>query len=125
MSKTLKIFLIVLGLGIFTLPKQMLYAQSKIECCDQKATKDDCCKKEKTSSSCHSENPKNNSEKNNCGDDCTQCHSCTVQFVLNFISPEISQTSHRHLFSKTLNFNYGISYFSSNIQNIWQPPKIC
>ena len=124
MSKTLKIFLIVLGLGIFTLPKQMLYAQSKIECCDQKATKDDCCKTEKTSSSCHSENPKNNSEKNNSGDDCTQCHSCTVHFVLNYLSPESKTFSTPHFFAQKLIFEYKNSYFSSNFKNIWQPPKI-
>lgn len=123
MSKTLKIFFIVLGLSIFTLPKQLVFAQSTVECCDQMSIKDNCCKTKKTAS-CHSENSNSKSEKNSCDNDCTQCHSCTVQFVLNFISPDISQTSHRHLFSKTLNFNYGISYFSSNIQNIWQPPKI-
>lgn len=123
MSRTLKIFFIVLGLGIFILPKQMIYAQTTLECCDQKSTKDNCCKTEKTKS-CHSENSKNKSEKNNCGDDCTQCHSCTVHFVLNYLSPEISQTANQHLFAKKLNFNYGISYFSSSIQNIWQPPKL-
>lgn len=123
MSKTLKIFLIVLGLGIFTLPKQMLYAKSKIECCDQKAKKDDCCKTEKTSS-CHSENPKNNSEKNNCGDDCTQCHSCTVHFVLNYLSPEAKTFSTSRFFAQNLTFEYKNSYFSSNFENIWQPPKI-
>ena len=123
MSKTLKIFLIVLGLGIFTLPKQMLYAQSKMECCDKKAPKDDCCKKEKTTS-CHSENSKNNSEKNNCGDDCTQCHSCTVHFVLNYLSSETKNFSTPHFFAQKLIFEYKNSYFSSNFENIWQPPKI-
>ena len=123
MSRTLKIFFIVLGLSIFILPKQMMYAQSKIECCDQKSTKEDCCKTEKTKS-CHTDNSKNSTEKNKCGDDCTQCHSCTVHFVLNYLSPEINPTLQKHLFAKTLNFKYGISYFSSNIQNIWQPPKI-
>ena len=123
MSKTLKIFFIVFGLSIFILPKQMIYAQSNMECCDQKSKKDDCCKTEK-SNSCHSENSPNKSEKNNCGDDCNSCHSCSVHFVLNYLSPELKPTLQQHFFIQDLNFNYGISYFSSNIQNIWQPPKI-
>ena len=121
MSKTLKIFLIVLGLSIFILPKQMIYAQSNMECCDQKSKKDDCCKNEETNS-CHSENTTNKSEKNNCDDDCNSC--CSVHFVLNYLSPELKSTLQQHFFIRDLNFNYGISYFSSNIQNIWQPPKI-
>ncbi len=123
MSKTLKIFLIVLGLGIFTLPKQMIYAQSEMECCDLKSTKDDCGKKEKTPS-CHSENSKNKSEKSNCGDDCNKCQSCTVQFVLNYITAESKTSSNQHFHAQKLIFEYKNSYFSSNFHNIWQPPKI-
>lgn len=123
MSKTLKIFLIVLGLGIFTLPKQMFSAQNKIECCDQKSTKENCCKKEKTTS-CHSETSKNKSQKNNCGDDCTQCHSCSVHSVITFLSPEFKNFSTPHFFSPKLSFEYRNSYFSFNFLNIWQPPKI-
>ena len=100
----------------------MVFAQSVIECCDQMSN-DDCCQKEQTQS-CHTENSSKESEKNNCTDDCTQCHSCTVHFVMNYLSPEISQTSSQHLFEKTLTFEYGNFYFSSNFQNIWQPPKI-
>ena len=123
MSGTLKIFFIVLGLGIFILPKQMIYAQTTFECCDQKSIKEDCCKTEKTKS-CHSDLSKNKSEKDNCGDDCTNCHSCTVHFVMNYLTPEFNSTLKRHFFIQDLNFEYGNSYFSSDIQNIWQPPKI-
>lgn len=123
MSKSLKIFLIILGLGIFTLPKQMLVAQNKTECCDQKSSVDDCCKKEKTTS-CHSENSKTNSEKNSCGDDCTQCHSCSVHFVITFLSAEFKNFPKTNFFSQKLNFGYKNSYFSFNFINIWQPPKI-
>ncbi|QDP85151.1 hypothetical protein FNJ88_06075 [Chryseobacterium sp. SNU WT5] len=123
MLKTLKIFLIVLGLGIFILPKQMIFAQSVIECGDKMTNTENCCKTEKTES-CHTDNSDRKSEKSNCEDDCTQCHFCTVNFVLNFLLPEINENSPDHLFTKTLNFNYGISYFSSSFENIWQPPKI-
>ena len=123
MSKTLKIFFIVLGLGIFILPKQMIYAQNPVECCDQKSTKDDCCKTEKTKS-CHSENSKKKSDKDSCGDNCNQCHSCTINFVLNYISPELQTLAKNQFFNQRLHFDYEISYFSSNLNNIWQPPKI-
>lgn len=123
MSGTLKIFLIVMGLSIFILPKQMIFAQTKVECCDQKSTKDDCCKTEKTKT-CHSENSKTKSDKNNCGDDCTQCHSCSVHFVINFISPESKTFLTQHFHSQRLSFEYRNFYFSSSFQNIWQPPKL-
>ena len=123
MSRTLKIFFMVLGLSIFILPKQMIYAQTTMECSDHTSTTRGCCTTEKTES-CHSENPDSKSEKNSCGDDCTQCHSCTVHFVVNYLSPEFNSTVQNHFFGRETNFNYGITYFSSNIQNIWQPPKI-
>ncbi|MDQ0476766.1 hypothetical protein QF004_001279 [Chryseobacterium sp. MDT2-18] len=123
MSRTLKIFFIVLGLSIFILPKQMIYAQTTVQCCDQKPTKEECCKTKKPIS-CHSENSTDHSQKNKCGDDCNKCHSCTVHFVMNYLSSEFNSNLKKHLFIQDLNFGYGNSYFSSNIQNIWQPPKI-
>ena len=123
MSRTLKIFFMVLGLSIFMLPKQSIYAQSKVEGCDQKSVQEDCCKTENTTS-CHSENSKNKSEKGNCGDDCTQCHSCTVHFVINFLSPESKSFLTQRFYSQKLHFEYRMFYFSSSFQNIWQPPKI-
>lgn len=123
MTRTFKIFFIVLGLGIFILPKQVVFAQSSIECCDENSTKEECCKNQKPTS-CHSEKSKDNSPQNNCGDDCTQCHSCTVHFVMNFLSSEAGFSLTPHLFVKKINFNYRSTYFSSEIQNIWQPPKI-
>lgn len=123
MSKTLKIFLIVLGLGIFILPKQMIDAQNSSQSCTHQTAEKDCCNKEKTTS-CHSENSKNNSEKNNCGDDCNQCHSCSVHFIMNYLTPETKVISKPHFFAQVLNSEYKNSYFSSTFENIWQPPKI-
>ncbi len=119
MFKTLKIFLIILGLGVFILPKQVLFAQKIEQCCEQKSDKNDCCKTEKPEP-CHSEK----SDKKDCGNNCSNCHSCSINFVLNYISPEIYSSSQKQFFSEKLSFNYEISFFSSNIHNIWQPPKI-
>ena len=112
----------IFGLSIFILPKQMIFAQTVIECCDRMSD-DDCCQKEAVPS-CHSENSQDQSDKDNCNDDCTQCHSCTVHFVMNYLSPEFNSNLKKNFFVEKLNFKYGNSYFSSNIQNIWQPPKI-
>ena len=113
----------VLGLSIFILPKQMINAQMIVECCDEMSPQQNCCKTEKTQS-CHSDNSNTKSDKNNCGEDCTQCHSCTVNFVLNYLSPEINSTLGTNFFIQKLKFEYGTSYFLSTLQNIWQPPKI-
>lgn len=123
MAKSLKIFLIILGLGIFILPKQTVFAQKVENCCEQKSKKDECCNTEKTKP-CHESNPKKGSEKDGCKNDCANCHSCSGNIALNYISPE-SYTSQKQLFIKKISFSYEISFFSSSIQNIWQPPKLC
>lgn len=121
--QSLKILLIILGLGIFILPKQMVFAQKIEQCCDKPSEKSNCCKTKKTES-CHLDNSQKKSDKNSCGNDCAKCHTCSVNIVLNYISPEIYAVSHQNLFIKNIRFNYEILFFSSNIQNIWQPPKL-
>ena len=124
MFRTLKIFLIIFGLGVFILPTQTLFAQdAKMECCSKKEKKDDCCKTEKTQS-CHSENPSGTSEKNTCSNDCSNCHSCSVNLALNYYLSEDYQPLQKTFFDHQLKFNYEISFFSSSFHNIWQPPKI-
>lgn len=123
MSQTLKIFFIVLGLSIFILPNQMLSAQTIVQCCDQMSAQQECCKTEKTES-CHADQSKNKSDENNCADDCTQCHSCSVHFVLNYLSAEIHSPKFHKFSIQKLKFDYETSYFLSTLQNIWQPPKI-
>lgn len=123
MSRTLKIFFMLLGLSIFVLPKQMISAQNPKECCDEKLSVENCCKID-TTKSCHADHSKNNSEKNHCGEDCTQCHSCTVHFVMNYLLAEFNSPLQPHFFIQKFNFAYGNSYFSTTIQNIWQPPKL-
>ena len=123
MFKTVKIFLIILGLGVFIFPKQMFFAQSLEQSCNHKSGKKDCCKSGKKDS-CHSKSSKNNSEKKNCGDDCNNCQSCTVNFVLNYLAPEFNSTLKSQFFTKILIADYCNSYYSSSLQNIWQPPKL-
>lgn len=122
MLRTLKIFLIILGLGVFILPTQTLFAQdAKMECCEKKSMKDDCCKSEEKKS-CHGSSEK--SEKNNCGNECANCHTCSVNLALNYYLSEENQPLQQTFFAHQLKFNYEISFFSSSFHNIWQPPKI-
>ncbi len=122
MSRVFKLFLIVLGLSIFTLPKQLISAQSTVECCATNSESTNTC----SSASTHSCQSGGNSstEKDNCGDDCANCHSCTVHFVINFISPDSKFEVNRQVYDQNLKFDYDIPYFSFALQNIWQPPKI-
>lgn len=123
MFKRLKIFLIILGLGVFILPKQLVSAQGIEQACSHQSSKKECCKSQEDST-CHSKDSKENSDKNKCGDDCNTCNSCTIHCFTNFISSELPSILPQHFFVKKLNFDHEIPYFTSNIQNIWQPPKL-
>ena len=109
MIKKLHIYLIISTLGLFLLPS-LTYA------CGTQSEKE-CCKKEKTSS-CHSTSSKNKSEKNNCGDDCNKCHSCSVHFVMNYLTPEFNSVLKPHFSDKKTNSDYSNPYFSFSFQNI-------
>lgn len=123
MFKSLKILLIVLGLGIFILPKQMLFAQQTEICCDQQNTAENCCDNP-GQENCHSTDSNKNSKENNCADDCSNCHSCATHFYFNAISPDYFEVERNEMQQISRLFCYGISFFDSELQNIWQPPKI-
>lgn len=124
MFKRLKIFLIILGLGVFILPTQTILAQDvEMACCEKKSAQDECCKTENTAP-CHSDNSSENSDKKDCGNDCSNCHSCSVNFVLNYDHPANYDALGQVFLAHQLKFNYDISFFSSSFHNIWQPPKI-
>lgn len=123
MLKSLKIFLIILGLGIFTLPTQMLSAQTVEQCCGEKSENGNCCKTE-TEKACHSENSSKEKGSSNCGNDCANCHTCSVPVIASYISAEVFSSSAIVFSDQNLVFSYKIPAFSSKIQNIWQPPKL-
>ena len=88
MAKSFKVFLMILGLAVFTLPKQMAFAQNVEKCCKLKSVKENCCK-EKETKPCHKENPSKKSENKSCGNDCASCSSCSMSMVFQTISPEV------------------------------------
>jgi hypothetical protein len=124
MLKTLKILFIVLGLGIFILPKQMVFAQSPVEHCDKKMNDAKNCCDTKKSSDCHSHTKKDSPKQKDCNHDCNDCKSCTVQFTVNFLSAEFNSPVEKHFVESKANFDYQTLHFTSTLQNIWQPPKI-
>ena len=63
MFKTLKVFLIILGLGVFILPKQLVSAQGLEPACSHQSSKKECCKSQEDST-CHSKDSKKKCDKN-------------------------------------------------------------
>lgn len=123
MLKSLKIFLIILGLGVFILPTQTLSAQIVEQCCTKKSENNDCCKT-KTDDACHSEKPSKDKGTSGCGNDCANCHTCSVPVISTYISTDIFSATPVAFAGEALRFSYEISFFSSQIHSIWQPPKL-
>lgn len=124
MLKSLKIFLIILGLGIFIIPKQMLYAKAPTEkCCNKSGQQKDCCQEEEKSS-CHSGKSDSKSSKKDCGNSCANCHTCSVNVVMTYLPHQPIITLLLFHVSKTEVSTYQPPFFTSRFQNIWQPPKL-
>lgn len=123
MARSFKVFLMILGLAVFILPKQMAFARNVEKCCKLKSVKENCCK-DKETKPCHKENPSKKSENKSCGNDCASCSSCSMSMVFQTISPEVYTDSSKKMIHQKMNFKYEISFFSSSFHNIWQPPKI-
>lgn len=123
MLKSLKIFLIILGLGIFILPTQMLSAQTIEKCCSAESENKDCCKTE-TEKPCHSEQSSKEKGTSSCGNECANCHTCSILLISTSIPAGIYLTEAPAFSHQNVVFSYTIPFFSSKIQNIWQPPKL-
>lgn len=120
-SRVIKITLLLLGLTVFVLPKQMVFAQITMECCDQISTENCCTKKADT---CHTDKKDSKPEKNDCENECPKCHSCTANFNFAFALNSEPSVTESFPFENSAVFNYKEPFTSSTIQNIWQPPKI-
>ncbi len=123
MLQLIKVLVLVFVLGIFTLPKQLAFAQTTIEQCCSEENSNNCCEQSKKNE-CHSENSEKSSEHEDCGQDCTNCNVCSASIVLiNAVAPADFQIMSR-FYSLQKEFFYKSPYFSTQIQNIWQPPKL-
>ena len=126
MAKKFSIVFMMLALGLFVVPKQMLFGQTAgMSCCQpSKQKKDDCCKTNSKDKPCHDSKDSNNSEKG-CGDKCTSCTTChyaAVVFILK--TEERKQDTKIHFTEKQEAFTYITPEISDIFANIWQPPKI-
>ena len=122
MLKSLKIFLIILGLGVFILPGQLLSAQEIEQCCEQ-STSENCCKND-AKKSCHSEKSGKNDHQSGCGKDCGNCQNCIISFVLNFYPAVNKMDAVPTIIGSAKIYPHKFPFFSSLFQNIWQPPKL-
>ncbi|MDO5615134.1 MAG: hypothetical protein Q4G16_03015 [Cruoricaptor ignavus] len=121
MKSKFYILMMFVALGIFLIPKQILFAQTN----DM-----DCCNKTETSTKCHSETE--NKEKDDCSDSqnpctskcCVDCATCSIFSIL-LMKPENANPflGYQDISKKVL-FSYSTPYLSYGLRDIWQPPKI-
>ncbi|MBW8362410.1 MAG: hypothetical protein K0M56_09530 [Kaistella sp.] len=121
MAKKFQILLLMLCLGIFILPKQIVDAQTpEISCCEKESSQKDCCKTEK-----EPKKPCHENEENSCEGNCTKCHTCTISFVFFGITSGGKTTQLLNFISlKKEKYTYLTPEFSTSDSKIWQPPKI-
>lgn len=116
MKSWIRLFTLVLCLGIFILPKQVFASSAQTEQCCVKDDSQACCKTEKH----HKDSTKDDCQnQSHC---CNSCHSPNFSFFTKNHS-EFSPTS-GFLGTPFSNFKYSTPYFSSLLKEIWQPPKI-
>lgn len=106
----------ILSLGIFILPKQMISAQqTEMSCCKKESKKEDCCK---------DHHQKSDNKSHGCDDGCcSSCNTCTT-FVFNPVLIEEAIISSNKVVDKTSAFRYQEPFISLSLKEIWQPPKI-
>lgn len=121
MKKRLHILIIILTLGIFTLPTLSYACGTKTEksCCAKKTTskneKKDCCK-----------NKQSKEEDNSCGGKCghSNCTASTVNFsLISFYEIEFKNNNFDFSTEKP-KFYHSETFISSGFTSVWLPPKI-
>ncbi|MBF6609678.1 MAG: hypothetical protein ITF99_00835 [Chryseobacterium sp.] len=122
MAKKLSIFLLILALGLFITPKQMLFAQAESICCIADSDSKDCCQspQETQEKPCHDSGSKEHS--------CEGCLTCTACHLhIAFFSVPISGFSTdilRVLPVEKKAFTYITPEILDVNSKIWHPPKI-
>lgn len=122
MAKKLNIFLIILALGLFITPKQMIFAQTESVCCTKDSGSEDCCPspQEIQEKPCHDPESKEHS--------CEGCLSCSACHLhLAFFSVPLSGF-HTNIPKILPSEKKAFTHITPDIldanSNIWHPPKI-
>lgn len=114
--KKLQVFLMILFLGIFILPKQMISAQqTEMSCCKKESKKEDCCK---------DHHQKSGNKHQSCDDGCcATCNTCTFVYnpVLN--KDEIFVLSKKILERSSI-FSYQEPFISSSLKKFGNRPRL-
>ena len=121
MAKKFRIMLMIFALGLFVIPKQMLFAQNtEMSCCTGKSSKD-CCdsQQKKDDKPCHDSGKKD--QKCN---GCTSCSSCHFVILLFSRPAELSYIKPVKILTQKEKFTYITPEISDISGKIWQPPKI-
>ena len=122
MKKKFQIFLMILSLAIFMLPKQNLFAQTSksMDCCKTEQS-ENCHGKQKEKQDCEHQKSSHSDCSGNC---CNNCGSCSAFFV-SFVNPDTYIQDKEWFINDHLSdFNYISPFLSTGLQEIWQPPKI-
>lgn len=130
MAKHLHIWLLILCLGLFVIPKQYFLGQNVGESCSAVSiTQQDHCKSDikaghksdHKSDSCH----KDGKNKNHCTGNCNNCDICHFSIAV-FQVPNHQEMPDLTVDfkNKKEDFSYVTPEFSSIFSKIWQPPKI-
>lgn len=119
MKGKLQFLLLILCLGIFAMPKQLLSApESTMECCE---------KRDSSEQSCHEENNKTSetSKDTGCtGSCCTSCGVCSVTVTPALVDNLLIPGGSKKFNADTGKTPYKTPFSSFQLKEIWQPPKI-
>lgn len=123
MLRSIKVLVLVFVLGVFALPKQLVFAQTTIEKCCKEESSTGCCEQPKKDD-CHTESSNKSSQHEDCGNDCSNCKTCSVNIMLLSAVPPADFQILAKLHTTREDFSYKSPFFTTQIQNIWQPPKL-
>lgn len=117
MIKNVKVFFVILCLGIFLIPKNF-YAEATEACCSSELiTAADCC------SDTHGSSKNSEGKNDHCSDSCNACGTCHSFTVFAFFITEQDEEAPIFFVAKD-HFNYVTPEISDTYTKIWQPPKI-
>lgn len=119
MKAKLQFLMLILCMGLFIVPKQLLSAPSQtMECCQQHKSSTKTCHNDKNTSS------KPGKDAGCAGNCCTFCGICSVSATPAMASEPFGGPVKRKFVSNAAKTPYKSAFFSIHLMDIWQPPKI-
>lgn len=111
--------LLILCMGIFIMPKQLLSTPSNtMECCEKRDSSVQSCHKEKDKTPAHSH------EAGCTGSCCAACGVCSVTVSPALAADLFQPPVNKKFTAEAAKTPYTSPFFSFYLKEIWQPPKI-